>query len=129
MNRSSLTVSIAVAILSITGTALAVPEATAGAAAALPSRVVRFDDLNLGQPRSVAILYARIQAAAAQVCGDAQRVGSRVLSVAWQVCVATAVDRAVSKVDRPALTAYHEAKTGAPSLIRTAALARPGGRN
>jgi UrcA family protein len=65
MNRSSLTVSIAVAILSITGTALAVPEATAGAAAALPSRVVRFDDLNLGQPRSVAILYARSGSAAA----------------------------------------------------------------
>ena len=129
MNRSSLTVSIAVAILSIGGTALAVPEATAGAAAALPARVVRFDDLNLGQPRGVAILYGRIQAAAGQVCGDAQRVGSRIVSTAWQVCVAKAVDRAVARVDRPALTAYHEARTGAPSLIRTAAVAQPNGRN
>jgi UrcA family protein len=127
MNRSSLTVSIAVAILSIGGTALAVPEATAGAA--LPARVVRFDDLNLGQPRGVAMLYGRIQAAAAQVCGDAQRVGSRIVSTAWQVCVAKAVDRAVAQVDRPALTAYHEARTGAPSLIRTAAVAQPNGRN
>jgi UrcA family protein len=129
MNRSSLTVSIAVAILSLAGTALAVPEATAGSIAALPTRVVRFDDLNLGQPRGVAVLYARIQAAAAQVCGTAQRVGSRVVSTAWQVCVASAVDRAVSQVDRPVLTAYHEARTGAPSLIRTAAVRNPAGRN
>jgi UrcA family protein len=129
MNRSSLTVSIAVAILSIAGTSLVVPEATAGSAPALPSQVVRYDDLNLAQPRGVAILYARIHAAAEMVCGQAQRIGSRLVSNAWKVCVAEAVDQAVAKVDRPALTAYHRARTGAPSLIRTAALAPPDARD
>lgn len=138
MKRSSVTVSIVAVLLSILGSiaqlgivaaAVAVSVASATATAATPARTVRYDDLNLGGPAGVAILYARIQAAAAQVCGDAQRVGSRIVSTAWRACVATAVDRAVAQVDRPALTAYHEAKTGAPSLIRTAALAHPGGRN
>jgi len=138
MNRSSPVVTFAAALLSVTGTALqlgsaapalVVPETAAAAAVALPSQVVRYDDLNLAQPRGVALLYARIHAAAEMVCGTAQRIGSRLPPNAWKVCVAEAVDQAVAKVDRPALTAYHRARTGAPSLIRTAALAPPHARD
>jgi UrcA family protein len=138
MQRSSVVVSIVAALLSVIGSivqlgvvaaAVAVSVASATAAGATPAQAVGYEDLDLTAPAGAAILYARIQAAAKAVCGDAQRVGSRIVSTAWRTCVATAVERAVTQVDRPTLTAYHEAKTGAPSLLRTAALARPDGRN
>lgn len=137
MNRSALSVRIVAVALSILGSALqlgivgaalALSVASASAAIAPPSQAVRYDDLDLARPAGVAILYGRIQHAARQVCGDAQRVGSRVVSTAWRVCAAGAVDRAVRAVDRPALTAYHAARTGVPGLTRTAALAAPHGR-
>jgi UrcA family protein len=137
MNRSDLTVRIVAVALSVVGSALqlgivgaalALSVASATAAVAAPSQAVRYDDLDLARPAGAAVLYDRIQHAARQVCGDAQRVGSRVVSPAWRVCMAGAVDRAVRAVDRPALSAYHAARTGVPRLIRTAALAAPHGR-
>jgi UrcA family protein len=68
---------------------------------------VRFDDLNLEQPRGVAALYRRLRLAAEQVCGEPQRPGEAILSADWRACVAQAVERAVGAVDRPALTAYY----------------------
>jgi UrcA family protein len=86
-------------------------------AAALPAGedvgriTVRFDDLNLEQPRGVAVLYRRLRHAAEQVCGEPQRPGEVIMSADWRVCVAQAVERAVVTVDRPVLTAYHRQHT------------------
>ena len=138
MNRSSVTVSIVAVLLSIIGSiaqlgavaaAVAISVASTTAAGATPARTVRYADLDLAGPAGVAILYARIKAAGKAACGDAQWVGSRIVSSAWKACVATAVDRAVAQVDRPGLTAYHAARTGRPTALRTAALALPDGRN
>jgi UrcA family protein len=72
---------------------------------------VRFDDLNLEQPRGVAALYRRVRLAAEQVCGEPRGPGEAIISADWRACVAQAVDRAVVTVDRPALTAYHRGHT------------------
>jgi UrcA family protein len=72
---------------------------------------VRFDDLNLEQPRGVAALYRRLRLAAEQACGEPQRPGEAIISAEWRTCVAQALERAVVTVDRPALTAYHRKHT------------------
>jgi UrcA family protein len=72
---------------------------------------VRFDDLNLEQPRGVAVLYRRLRLAAEDVCGEPQRPGEAIISADWRACVAQAVERAVVAVDRPALTAYYRKHT------------------
>jgi UrcA family protein len=81
---------------------------------------VRFDDLNLEQPRGVAALYRRVRHAAEQVCGEPQRPGEAIISADWRACVAQAVERAVVAVDRPALTAYHREHTTTGHGILTA---------
>ena len=138
MKAPAISVPVVAALLSILGSAvqagivaLAVAISLAGtpAVGATPSRAVRYDDLNLSASAGVAVLYSRLESAATAVCGDAQRVGSHFVSAAWRDCVAGAVDRAVAQVDRPALTAYHAARTGRTALQRTAALARPGSGN
>ena len=82
---------------------------------------VTFNDLNLDQAAGVARLYQRLRVAARTVCGPDVAVGTRLLSREWRTCVASAVDRAVTEVDRPALTAYHlaHARGAAPVLAAT----------
>jgi UrcA family protein len=112
MNRSASRL-VSVAGLLLTGIAAAAP-------APLPTRVVRYNDLDLTSARDVATLYVRLQTAAGLACGDEYRPGGSFIDTAWKVCVATVVDAGVRQVDRPALTAYHAVRTGAPSLIRVA---------
>jgi len=116
-HRAVLATSLALALLTSGAWSLA---STANAAVPLPSKTVRYDDLNLDQARDVVILYGRLQAAAREVCGADTQPGRKFVSADWKACVATAVDQGVRKVDRPALTAYHAAKTAAPTLIRVA---------
>ncbi|MFO1402531.1 MAG: UrcA family protein [Steroidobacteraceae bacterium] len=121
MDRSTLTVRIVAAALSVVGSAiqlglvagaLALSVAASSAhAAPTPAAAleVRYAELDLGHPAGIAALYGRIGAAARLVCGDAQPAGSRFTSPAWEACVAAATEDAVLAVDRPALTAYHAA--------------------
>ncbi len=81
---------------------------------------VRFDDLNLEQPRGVTVLYRRLRHAAEHVCGEPERPGEATVSADWRACVAQAVDRAVVTVDRPALTAYHREHTASKHETLTA---------
>lgn len=74
-----------------------------------PQITVRFYDLNLEQPAGVAALYWRIKFAAREVCGDPKPPGSAVISAAWRDCVSQSIDRAVAALDRPTVTAYHQA--------------------
>jgi UrcA family protein len=72
-----------------------------------PTEVVRFSDLNLDTAAGVRILYGRLQAAAGIVCEPLEPVGTLVPSVAWRSCIDQAIATAVTRVDRPLLTAYY----------------------
>jgi UrcA family protein len=73
----------------------------------IASVAVRYDDLDLNRQAGVRAMYGRLQRAAADVCGDPLRAGSRFVSSTWRSCMTRTVDRAVLDVDRPLLTAYH----------------------
>ena len=78
--------------------------ATAGAEESLPSKTVRFSDLDISHPAGAKALYARIRAAARDVCALSMA-GDPVLRVGASACVDTAIDNAVRKVNAPELTA------------------------
>jgi UrcA family protein len=68
---------------------------------------VQYADLDLNQPRDVRVLYHRIRLAADESCGVGEITGSHLKLASWQQCVLRAVDETVTRLDRPALTAYH----------------------
>jgi UrcA family protein len=88
--------------------------AFAANAADLKSRTVFFHDLNVSSPAGAKVLYSRITTAAKQVCPGT---GERGISAnaKRQACIAAAVEKAVSDVNRPLLSALHDRST-----IRTA---------
>ena len=73
---------------------------------AAPSMIVRYHDLNLGNPEGVASLYGRIRGSAAAVCRSLE---SRELAreARWNDCVSRAVANAVNAVHNRGLSAYH----------------------
>lgn len=68
---------------------------------------VRYADLDLNQPHDVRVLYHRIRLAADESCGIGEITGSHLKLQSWEQCVVRAVDETVTRLDRPALTAYH----------------------
>jgi UrcA family protein len=104
------------ASLGVLGT-VAILFATAALPTAADSRLVadslevRFGDLDLGKEAGVASLYARLRNAAEQVCDLGLGAQALFLSSSQRACVTAALDQAVVNVDRPALTAYHAART------------------
>jgi UrcA family protein len=64
-------------------------------------KMVSFKDLNIQTPEGAKILYHRIRVAAADVCGDSDAI----MREAVHMCVETAIDNAVKKVNAPYLTA------------------------
>jgi UrcA family protein len=85
----------------------------AGASAAeVRSLSVRYADLDLERPADVARLYQRIRGAAENVCGPRLLTGLNVPSPDYRRCFAAAVAQAVARVDRPALSAYHQQRLG-----------------
>jgi len=68
---------------------------------------VQYSDLDLNRPADVRILYQRITHAAGEACGPKVLTGSQLPLPGWEDCVAHAIDAAVSRLDRPALSAYH----------------------
>lgn len=85
-----------------------------------PSITIRYADLNLDRSDGVKRLHKRLQIAAEHVCGDPVSLGRRFVSDAWKVCVGNALDSAITKVDSPALTAYHLGLARKDANIRTA---------
>jgi UrcA family protein len=70
----------------------------------VPSKTVKFQDLDITKPAGAKTLYGRIRAAARDVC-DASTSGDPILKPAMHACMETAIDNAVRKVNAPALTA------------------------
>jgi UrcA family protein len=107
--KNALAAAAAVTLTVWHGAALAGP--LSGSQVETKAVVVRFADLDLNQPKDIQILYRRIKLAAGVACGTREQTGSRLPLPSWQHCVVGALDSAVSRLDRPALSAYHRAHT------------------
>jgi UrcA family protein len=78
---------------------------------------VRFADLDLSKLDGAAVLYRRLNQAAALVCSplDSKRLG---MAAQYQLCVNHAIAGAVANVGRPMLSQYHESRTqGAQAAV------------
>ena len=75
----------------------------------MPSIIVHFADLDLTHSDGVAALYGRLKGAAKTVCAaqNGRDLGSQ---TRYKMCWQSALGAAVSKADRPALTAYYRAQ-------------------
>jgi UrcA family protein len=80
--------------------------AGAGEPTEAPRRVVKFADLDLNHGAGVAELYARIRAAARDVC-EPLIASDLASTIGARACVAQAIERAVAEVNAPQLTSYY----------------------
>jgi UrcA family protein len=82
--------------------------------------VVRFNDLNLDQPRDVARLLNRVSAAADKVCGTRSFAGHYNKIADYEICYKDTVASTIAHIDRPLVTAYfeqHSTDLAPPKLI------------
>lgn len=86
----------------------------------LLSTVVSFRDLDLQRPDDVARLYHRLGAAADRLCGPRAFNIFYYLMPQYQACVDDAVQKAVTRINLPALSAYSRQRLMAysPTLVR-----------
>jgi UrcA family protein len=90
-----------------------------------PAQVtVKFGDLDISTPQGAIALYGRIRSAAGNVCGPMYG-SDNVADQLNKACLQKVIADAVLKVNRPALSAVYEAKTG---KLPTFALALNQGR-
>lgn len=69
----------------------------------LPSKTVRFNDLDISKSDGAKVLYSRIRAAAREVC-ELSTGTDPILRIAIKGCIDKAVDKAVKDVNSPVLT-------------------------
>jgi UrcA family protein len=77
--------------------------ASVQAAEDVPSKTVKFADLNITSQAGAKALYGRIRAAAQDVCHDSSG-GDPILRLAVRACIEKAIDKAVKDVNSPVLT-------------------------
>jgi UrcA family protein len=82
-----------------------------------PQTTVKYADLNIAGREGAAVLYARIQHAAENVCLQFDW-GGLDAYVQRKACIHKAVSGAVAQVNAPALTALYSAKTGTDAPVR-----------
>jgi UrcA family protein len=95
---------------------LAATSAAASSSYEVATRTVKFGDLNLSSRDDVATLYARIKAAANEVC---EPTDSRSIDTAVHVrhCKEQAISRAVADVQSSMLMAFHMATTNQADAV------------
>jgi UrcA family protein len=81
-----------------------------------PQRTVRFSANDVETAAGISALYARIQRASGAVCEslDTHSLSSRAIV---HRCQAESTARAVADLNLPALTRYHAAQSGQPTLL------------
>jgi len=94
-------------ILGVTALAAVIAPAPASAAN-IPEIIVNYQDLDLGRPADLELLYRRLQAAADTVCVPVASY-DLVRAAAHQRCVQTVLEHSVQQVRSPALLALHRA--------------------
>jgi UrcA family protein len=72
-----------------------------------PAVTVHFADLNLNSAAGTRTLYGRIRGAAQTVCGPSFSLWDGGHMAAWKECYRTTIDEAVTRINRPTLTALH----------------------
>lgn len=77
----------------------------------VPTRVVKFADLDISSNEGAAVLYGRISRAARDVCEPADA-RTLELPIPRHHCADQALERAVTHVSSPALARYYHEKTG-----------------
>ncbi len=80
---------------------------------------------DLEKSSDVERLYSHLRLASESACGVGRTTGSNLPNPAWQKCVSRALDQAVARVDRPALSAYHSRKSGRVDATATVAARSP----
>ena len=75
------------------------------------TEVVRFNDLNLDQPRGLARLFNRVSSAADRVCGPRSFAGHYNKTADYESCYSDTVAHVVARIDRPAVTAYFQQRS------------------
>jgi UrcA family protein len=110
MNTTNRT-KIYMAIACIVGTAaLSTVLSTYVQAEDVPSKTVRFSDLDISKADGAKVLYSRIRGAARDVCGAS--VGNDpIMRLAIKGCITAAIDKAVKDVNAPMLTYLHSGGT------------------
>lgn len=81
------------------------------------TQLVRYDDLDVTREAGAAVLYERIKTAARSVCKRGFNHPALDSLVPAHLCVKGAMTRAIAKVNSPALTNHHRAKSGFPVVI------------
>ncbi len=79
---------------------------------------MRFADLDTSSAHGAAVLYQRIKSAAESVCKDLQPGRQLALMQPYTSCVHSALDNAIERIDRPAVTAYAAARGYLPGEAR-----------
>lgn len=77
-----------------------------------PAVIVKFHDLDVSTPQGAEMLYARIRAAAYDVCLEFDSRHNMSALVQRDDCVKDVILTAVTKLNNPALSAVYGAKTG-----------------
>ena len=77
-------------------------------------RTVKFADLNLTRSSGIAVLYARIKAAARAVCERDGELGLNTVQ-AESKCRARAISGAIGTINVPMLTSYYRERSGMSS--------------
>jgi len=75
------------------------------------SESVRFNDLNLNQPRDLARLFDRVSSAADRLCGPRSFAGHYNKTADYESCYSDTVAHAVARIDRPSVTAYFQQRS------------------
>jgi len=88
-----------------------------------PSEAVQIYASELASGAGIVRVHDRLESAARDVCHDldARDLGRH---MRYRQCVAEALERAVRTIHDPRLTAYHQAKTGAPRTVAMIAESR-----
>jgi UrcA family protein len=114
-----ITKSILSATLALTGTHVA----CAADSADTPMHVtVNYSGVDLSTSAGAKVLYARLHAAAEQVCKPLDR-ADLTMGYRYRGCIESALSNAVREVDKPLLTQYYAERSGNFSLA-TVALAK-----
>jgi UrcA family protein len=113
--------SIAALALTASFATLSLPAQADDKAAQTESNItVKFRDLDLSKPEGVATLYQRIERSARLVCTDSSSPWDAGRVATMQRCYDAAIQDAVSAINQPQLTAFHQAKTGKPVQVGAA---------
>jgi len=103
--------------------AMAAQTATAADLEGPKQLLVQYADLDLTRPAGAQVLFRRIQSAAKLVCSPLE--SKELLHNRFEHCVSDAVARAVTHVDRPALSAYLHQDQGRNAAALQIASANP----